>query len=188
MFSFSQSLLCLKIVFILVAFSFNTAVDMFNLLHQRARSLCWSLANVLSLRLKYRDHYRRYLCSPASRKEESCCFPGSPLDVSFAPPQTSSKGSLCIHSLWLQETHARILACAQTLAHAGTNTLVLYIQTESSRVFWAVTNRPTRVWARGLSSLAKWSTTHSINQLPSGYGTQIKGQKGFKKTQTHRQH
>lgn len=107
--------------------------------------------------------------SVTSREGENCfySFPYSPLDVSFALPQTRSKGSLYIHSPWFgcKESHARILACTKTRLHTGTHTLILYIQTESNRVFWAVTNRPTRVQARGLSSLAKWSTTHPIHQL-----------------------
>lgn len=75
-----------------------------------------------------------------SREEENCLwsFQDSPLDVSFAPPQTRSKGSRCFHNLRLKKyscqdlsmrtntySHRDASACAHTHAHA--HTVILYI-------------------------------------------------------------
>ena len=113
--------------------------------------------------------------SLTSREEKSFCSfsDSSPLDVSFAPTATNQIKRI---SLYPQSLVKRKLKPGSGRAHKHSFTLVLYVQTESNRVLWAVTNRPTRAQERGLSSLAKWSTTHPIRQLPSGYGTQIQGQ------------
>lgn len=129
--------------------------------------------------LNYQEHAKHYLQSFLHQeKKRTVSFPFQTLPwMSHLHRHKQDQKDLSISTIFdCKETHARILACTQTLIHTGTHTLILYIQTESNRVFWAATNRPTRAQERGLSSLAKWCTTHPIHQLPSGYVTQIQGQ------------